>query len=130
VDLIATATSPDEADRAASTAVLPIGSFEQHGAYLPLLTDTIVACAVAKAIAERYRLFLLPPITISCSHEHAAWAGTVSISAPTLAAVISDIARSLQRSGVDNLALVNGHGGNYALSNFTDRGWHRPRRSP
>ncbi|WP_435125392.1 creatininase family protein [Micromonospora tulbaghiae] len=117
MDLITTATSTDEAARAASVAVLPVGSFEQHGAHLPLLTDTIVACAIAKEVAERYGLFLLPPVTISCSHEHAAWPGTVSISATTLAAVITDIASSLRESGIDRLAVINGHGGNYALAN-------------
>ncbi|MEV0215113.1 creatininase family protein [Micromonospora sp. NPDC050695] len=118
MDLITTATSTDESERAASVAVLPVGSFEQHGAHLPLLTDTIVACAIAKAVAERYGLFLLPPVTISCSHEHAAWRGTVSISATTLAAVVVDIADSLRESGIDRLAVINGHGGNYALANI------------
>ena len=117
MDLITTATSTEESERAASVAVLPVGSFEQHGAHLPLLTDTIVACAIAKAVAERYGLFLLPPVTISCSHEHAAWRGTVSISATTLAAVVVDIAASLHDSGIDQLAMINGHGGNYALAN-------------
>jgi creatinine amidohydrolase len=118
VDLITTATSSDESSRGASIAVLPIGSFEQHGAHLPLITDTIVACTVAKAVAEQYHLLLLPPVTISCSHEHTGWPGTVSISAVTLAAVIADIATSLTRSGIPKLVLVNGHGGNYVLSNI------------
>ncbi|CAM5326871.1 Putative mycofactocin system creatinine amidohydrolase family protein MftE [Streptomyces pilosus] len=98
-------------------AVLPVGSFEQHGPYLPLATDTLVACAVAREIAGAYPVHLLPPVPISCSHEHAAWPGTVSLSAVTLHAVIRDIADSLRRSGVDTLVLVNGHGGNYVLGN-------------
>jgi creatinine amidohydrolase len=64
-------------------------------------------------------LFLLPPVTISCSHEHEGFAGTVSISAATLIAVIDDIRASLTRAGIDKLVLVNGHGGNYVLSNIT-----------
>src|SRR3712207_3968027 len=60
---------------------------------------------------------VLPPITISCSHEHAGWRGTVSISARTLHQIIGDIAESLTRSGVHRLVVVNGHGGNYVLSN-------------
>lgn len=70
--LINTATSPAEANRGSDIAVLPVGSFEQHGAHLPLAIDTIVACAIASAIAETYKLFLLPPVTVSCSHEHSA----------------------------------------------------------
>jgi creatinine amidohydrolase len=116
-DLLTTATSRDEANRRAQVAVLPIGSFEQHGDHLPLITDTVVACAIAREIAEAYDLFLLPPITVSCSHEHAAWAGTISISAVTLYAVIKDIRQSLRQSGIEKLVLVNGHGGNYVLKN-------------
>jgi creatinine amidohydrolase len=116
--LLSTATSREEADRAAAIAVLPIGSFEQHGDYLPLSTDTLIACVIAREIAETYNLMLLPPITISCSHEHADWPGTVSISARTLHAVVTDITASLSTRGIDRLLLVNGHGGNYVLANI------------
>ncbi|MFF1676300.1 creatininase family protein [Streptomyces sp. NPDC058256] len=105
------------ADVSRQVAVLPVGSFEQHGAFLPLATDTLVACAIAREVAAAYPVHLLPPVTISCSHEHAAWPGTVSISSVTLHAVVRDIADSLRRSGVDTLVLVNGHGGNYVLGN-------------
>lgn len=116
---ISTATSADVAAEGAAVAVLPVGSFEQHGDFLPLATDTIVACLIAERIADDYGLFLLPPVTIGCSHEHAAFPGTVSVSATTLAAVVRDVRQSLQASGIHGLALVNGHGGNYVLSNLT-----------
>jgi creatinine amidohydrolase len=117
-ELLPTATSRDEQDRGASIAVLPIGSFEQHGDYLPLSTDTLIACAIAAEIADTYDLMLLPPVTISCSHEHTGWRGTVSISARTLHAMIADVAASMRSEGVDRLLLVNGHGGNYVLANI------------
>lgn len=118
LDLITTATSKDEVERNATVALLPVGSLEQHGDYLPLTTDTIVASVIAREIARQYPVMLLPPITISCSHEHAAWRGTVSISARTLHQVITDIAESLAASGVRRLALISGHGGNYVLANI------------
>ncbi len=121
MDLLTTETSTDAADRGATVAVLPVGSFEQHGSHLPLITDTVVACAIASAISERYDLLLLPPVTISCSQEHAAFAGTVSIRAQTLIAVVEDIAESLAHQGVRGLVLVNGHGGNYVLSNVVQQ---------
>lgn len=116
--LITAATSTDEAQRGARVAMLPVGSFEQHGDHLPLTTDTIIACVIAKQLATAYGLLLLPPVTMSCSHEHEGFDGTVSISSRTLTAVIDDVQLSLARSGIRYLALVNGHGGNYVLSNI------------
>jgi creatinine amidohydrolase len=108
--------------------MLPIGSFEQHGDYLPLSTDTLIACVIAREIADTYNLMLLPPVTISCSHEHADWPGTVSISARTLHALITDVAESLTARGIDRLLLVNGHGGNYVLANIVqEASVHGPR---
>ncbi|MFI8517783.1 creatininase family protein [Streptomyces sp. NPDC085481] len=115
--LLPTATSTDVQEQQPRVAVLPIGSFEQHGCYLPLITDTAIACIISQEIASTYPVHLLPPITMSCSHEHAAFPGTVSISAKTLYAVIDDIRASLARSGIHKLVIVNGHGGNYVLSN-------------
>jgi creatinine amidohydrolase len=112
----------------AQVAVLPVGSFEQHGPYLPLATDTLVACAVAREIAEAYPVHLLPPVTMACSHEHAAWPGTVSISSVTLHAVVRDIADSLRRSGIETLVVVNGHGGNYVLGNVVQESSARGER--
>lgn len=115
--LLPMTTTVEESERHATVALLPVGSYEQHGPYLPLATDTVVACTVAREIAARYPVRALPPVTISCSHEHAAWAGTVSISAATLYAVVRDVAESLRKAGIPKLMLVNGHGGNYVLGN-------------
>ena len=117
--LITTATSTDEAKRGATVAMLPVGSFEQHGDHLPLTTDTIIACVIANQLATAYDVVLLPPVTMSCSHEHEGFEGTVSISSRTLIAIIEDVQSSLARSGIKYLVLVNGHGGNYVLSNIT-----------
>ena len=121
MDFLTTATSTDVRDGGADVAVLPVGSFEQHGGHLPLITDTAIACIIAEAVGQAYSLFVLPPVTISCSHEHADFAGTVSISASTLTAIIEDIRASLESQGIEKLIIISGHGGNYVLSNLTQQ---------
>jgi creatinine amidohydrolase len=117
-----TATTSEEKERGAECAVLPVGSFEQHGDYLPLITDTVIAAVVSRELASAYPLLQLPPVTISCSHEHSAWRGTVSISSTTLHAIIDDIYRSITASGLTSLIVVNCHGGNYSLANVVQEG--------
>lgn len=122
---IATTTSTEVAAAAPDIAVLPVGSWEQHGDHLPLATDAIIAATIANRLAKAYNLFELPPITIACSHEHEGFPGrpgTVSIRASTLITVISDIRASLRRSGFEKLILVNCHGGNYALNHILQEG--------
>jgi len=122
VHLLPRAASTDDIVRAARVAALPIGSFEQHGGHLPLITDTLVACIVAESLVGTSDMLLLPPITFSCSHEHGGFPGTVALRATTLIAVIDDIRESLRASsGIDKLVLVNGHGGNYVLSNVAQQ---------
>ncbi|MGH9071506.1 MAG: creatininase family protein [Acidimicrobiales bacterium] len=115
--VLPTSTTTDPAVRNPVVAVLPVGSFEQHGPHLPLATDSLVAVAITSAISARFEVLALPPVTFSCSHEHASFAGTVSLSAGTLAAIISDVAESLARSGLVGMLVVNGHGGNHVLAN-------------
>lgn len=121
MEFITGAVSSDDRVRGARVAVLPVGSFEQHGSHLPLTTDVIVASVIAERVAEQYGLFCLAPLTFSCSHEHEEFPGTVSISAQTLIALVSDIRASLDRQGVERLVIVNGHGGNYVLSNIAQQ---------
>lgn len=116
--LLPITTTTDLTKAAIRCALLPIGSFEQHGKYLPLITDTAIASIITREIAAAYPALHLPPITISCSHEHSGWPGTVSVSARTLYSIIADVSDSLSRSHNPPLILVNGHGGNYVLGNI------------
>lgn len=120
--LLPTATTTDAKKRDAKCAVLPVGSFEQHGDYLPLITDTVVAVAIAQELSNAYPVLQLPPVTISCSHEHSTWHGTVSISPGTLHSMINDIYSSIANSGLTSLVILNCHGGNYVLANVVQEG--------
>ncbi|PPK67029.1 creatininase family protein [Actinokineospora auranticolor] len=112
-------TSREVAERDTKVAILAVGSFAQHGEHLPLATDTLVAEVIAERLAAEYDLFRLPPLTMSCSHEHVDFPGTVSLSASTLVTIIDDIRTSLAET-LENtrLVLVNGNTGNHVLANI------------
>ncbi|HZH53769.1 MAG TPA: creatininase family protein [Microvirga sp.] len=103
-------------DRRRAIAVLPIGATEQHGPHLPVSVDSDLAEAVAlKSLPHtttQATVLVLPIIAYGRSNEHGNVAGTLSLSAQTLVHLIMDIGRSLDRTGIRRLVLLNAHGGN------------------
>lgn len=98
------------------TAILPIGSVEQHGPHLPLGTDWIIAKEIAKRVAEKLGdCYLLPAIPYSNSQEHLEFSGTVSLKPSTLAQTIRDIVLSLHLHGMKQVIIISGHGGNWII---------------
>lgn len=95
-----------------TVAVLALGACEQHGAHLPLTTDTDMAHGVGKRLAEELDALLLPPIAYGDAWTASAYPGTISISPRTLQAIMEDIGHELLRMGVQGLIIVNGHFGN------------------
>ncbi|WP_212912230.1 creatininase family protein [Streptomyces sp. TS71-3] len=101
-----------------AVALLPIGSQEQHAGHLPMGTDTLLveavtdrATALLDAEPAAPALVRLPTLPFGHSPHHL-FAAALSLSAPTLAAVLDDLLDSLVTSGYRRIMIVNGHGGN------------------
>lgn len=92
---------------------VPLGSTEQHGPHLPVGTDTTVATALARRLAEaRPDVVVGPPIAYGSSGEHADFPGTLSIGGPALRTLLVELVRSADAFA--GVVIVNGHGGNAA----------------
>lgn len=107
-----TTTTAAEAFSAASVAVVPTGSIEQHGPALPLGTDLYAATGVAEHVAEREDVVLAPPIPVGVSSHHRQFHGTLSVTPETFEDYAHDVVASLAEHGVRKAVFVNGHGGN------------------
>ena len=92
-------------------AIIPVGSLEQHGAHLPLSTDSIIAEYVARMIAEKVGAFVLPPISYGVSFEHKPMFN-VSLRNSTLTKMICDACLSLAEIRIKEIIILNGHHGN------------------
>ncbi len=110
------ATSADVSERAPTFAVLPVGAHEQHGAHLPLSTDTIVASWAGEQVGRRLGGLLLPTIPYGTSFTHRTFAGTVTLEWSTLAALVGDIVANCYTHGVMTVFIMSGHGGNFILN--------------
>jgi len=112
-------TGPDiraVAARGNALAVLPVGSLEQHGPHLPVITDTRTAWEIsiraARLAAAEMPVLVLPGMWTGMSEHHLPFGGTISLSFSEFRGVIAGVARSLRAIGFGRLLLVNGHGGN------------------
>jgi creatinine amidohydrolase len=99
------------------TAIVPLGSLEQHGEHLPFSTDTIIVEYISKIIAGNTNAFLLPSIHYGVSFEHEPFFN-VSINHNILLNFISDICISLYKQGINRLYVINGHHGNIGLLQY------------
>jgi mycofactocin system creatininase family protein len=100
-----------------SALVVPVGSTEQHGPHLPLDTDTRIATAVSRAVADgladrdELKWVVAPAIGYGASGEHEDFSGTVSIGTSALRLLLVEFGRSASR-WAPRVVFVNGHGGN------------------
>jgi len=96
------------------TAIVAVGSIEQHGPHLPLNMDTLDGDELSRRIAsELGDALAAPTIRPGCSGHHMAFPGTITVPPETLMDVIRSYCRSLDEHGFEYIVLVPTHGGNF-----------------
>ncbi|MBI1335039.1 MAG: hypothetical protein GC165_19415 [Armatimonadetes bacterium] len=94
--------------------LIPTGSLEQHGAHLPLLTDTLLAGGAAAAVEKRIpeKVLLTPPIWLGASGHHMTFAGTCTATMESYMSSLTAVIESMVRHRFHRFFVINGHGGN------------------
>ena len=109
--------------------VQPVGAIEQHGPHLPLAVDTALGMAIIGRALEQLdpsvQVYCLPPLCYGKSNEHWGFPGTVTLSATTLMAVLTDVAESVYQAGFRKLVLLNSHGGQPQVLDIVARDIHQ-----
>lgn len=94
--------------------LLPLGSCEQHGPHMPLLTDTLLVTAFAEAVEQQMPndILLLPTYWMGMSDHHLPFPGTVTANPELYSRWILRTLETLVHHGFRKVLLLNGHGGN------------------
>jgi creatinine amidohydrolase len=103
------------------TVIIASGGIEANGAYLATGKHNYVLRATTEAIARELGNALVAPIIpftpegdIEPPTAHMVFAGTISVSAETFEALLTDIARSMRAHGFEHIVFVADSGPNVA----------------
>ena len=95
-------------------AIVPIAATEQHNEHLEMIHDSLHVTYMAEHAARRLhpRVVVASPVTIGVSEHWMEHVGTLTVRPEIFCEYVFDVCHSLQRAGIDNILILNGHGGN------------------
>ena len=98
------------------TAIIAVGSVEQHGPHLPVMTDWMIATELGQRVAKEMNAFLLPALPISTCREHMGKMGCVWMEPTTFYQMMTDIIMSLKVQGFRKVGILQCHGGIFVMT--------------
>lgn len=113
-----------EAIAAGATAVIPLGSIEEHGPHSPG-GDYIIADEIAARATEISGDVVAPTLPFGYSEYFRNYPGTITLRAETLAAVLTDTIESLLLHRFARIAIFNCHAGNTGIVELVQRRYRR-----
>jgi len=93
------------------TIIIPVGSIEQHGAHLPITTDSDIVTEIASRLAKKCGFIVFPTISYGVSGEHYPLFNT-SVDWGDLRRWLERILLSLGENKIKSVVILNGHHGN------------------
>jgi creatinine amidohydrolase len=108
---------------AGRVAVLPTGTYEDHGYHLPIDVDVVLSTTICDRAVARIpdRAVLAPPVTHGYSPHHMDFPGNITVGWETFVKYVKDVCLSLAQHGFDRILIVNGHGSNTPLVEMAAR---------
>jgi creatinine amidohydrolase len=93
--------------------MLPLGAVEEHGAHLPLCTDSVQPVYIVEKVAARLpgAVIIAPLLPYANCSTTRNFPGTISLSFDALRAIMVDILSELCRNGIRRIVVVTGHAG-------------------
>jgi creatinine amidohydrolase len=101
--------------KSARTCVIPLGTIEKHGSYMPLGTDLIDVREIAIRAAKEEFTIIFRPFYFGQIYEVKQQPGTLAYSPQTVLTVLQETCDVIHRNGIEKIILVNGRGGNNSL---------------
>ncbi len=109
-------TARQIAEKNIDTAIIPVGSLEQHGPHLPVMTDWAIASELGGRVAEKMGAFLVPALPISTCREQMGIKGSVWMEPMTFYQMMTDIILSLKLQGFKRVGILQCHGGIFVMT--------------
>jgi creatinine amidohydrolase len=101
-------------DKEHKVVLVPLGSLEQHGLHLPLLTDSLLGGEIAQRVEAALpdTVLLLPVQWLGSSDHHLQFPGTVSVPSALYIDMVCHICECILSAGFRRIFLHLSHGGN------------------
>src|SRR6185503_19426950 len=91
--------------------VFPVAALEQHGAHLPVFTDSMLLGEIVRRAAERLtdRVLFAPLLWLGNSDHHLDFAGTLSAPPRVYLDVLEGLMENAIHHGFRRIVFLNGH---------------------
>ncbi len=99
------------------TAIITIGSTEQHGPQMALAADSASGDCLAREVAERVGQALITPnIRVGIAPHHMRFPGTITVRKQILKSLVYEYVHSLAWHGFRHIAIIPTHGTNFPMA--------------
>ena len=98
--------------------IIPVPAIEQHGPQLPIGTDYYSGEELAKLIAQKTDVLVVPVLLPGISPYHMEFPGTITLSADTVQRVYFEAVQSLIHHGFRRFLLLTSHAGNRGVVRY------------